>query len=1012
MQITAKGVGNLLACVLLTITGPVLAQGLVQQQSSPSIVSNLNSAKSPDKIWSQPGRADIAAEPDSARNVRAVNPREVVVDSAVLERVLSRAPVRGPRVAGRGRRAAPAFLWLPAPDGGYVRFSIERTRVLSQEMEAAYPEITTYSGYAVNDPATRVTLDLTPLGFHAQVLQPGGRWFIDPQFREKSNRYVSYHHASDHQGRQCLLEGNQSPIQRSSVLNLRSGDVQRSYRLAVATTGEYGQFFGTEPNTVAAVTTTINRVTGIYEKELAITFTLTVYPFIDPVTDPFTGNNDAFTLINESQTVLDSVAGTLNYDVGHTLSTGAGGLAGLGVVCNVANKARGVTGSSNPTGDAFDVDFVAHEIGHQFSGNHTFNGAVGNCSGSNRNPSTAYEPGSGSTIQAYAGICGSDNLQSNSDAQMHIISHLEMLNHVENGSGAACGIATNTGNAIPTANAESDFVIPHSTPFLLVGSASDANADPLTYSWEQFDLGPQAALGTPDDGSIPLFRTLPPKSAPSRFFPDFNTVENGLTDPAEVLPALGRDMDFKLIARDGLGGVDSDDLIITVDGSSGPFQVTSPNGGESVSGSYLVTWDVAGTDGAPVSASVVDIVMSLTGSGLTYFENLAIDTPNDGSELIDFSSFGDVSNARIMIVEDASLGVHTFYDISDSTFSISAGPTMLTCNGLPVTVDLNLGQKPTAGPDVILGTPGDDTINGKGGDDTICGMDGADTISGGSGGDTIFGGDEQGNDTGSNIIYGASGNDIIYGGNLDDDLYGQSDDDTLYGMNGYDEIYGGSGADWLYSGNGAGVEDTFNDLYGGGGNDHLFGEASDDYLYGQGGIDYLETNNNSPSLQDQMWGGTGNDEMWAFGTSTGGSLMRGGDNQDVINGSDQSDDIQGNRGSDNLIGNGGDDLITGGNGRDFLFGGEGDDNLSGGNGNDAIDGGPHVVGDTCNGQNQDGGLGDTENDCEISSGFPRASSGSSIPASRSGRRVLTESEVELIDDCDLSVEQCLALAQR
>lgn len=937
-----------------------------QNETPASLVEpgTAGSASSPDDVWRSGATLGAVAEPDATINVLAVNPREVVLDLIQLESVLGLAPVDVPGVA-QAFRPKPVHVYLPSPDGGYVKFVIRRTQMLSLEMEAQYPGITTYSGFAVNDRSTSVVLDLTPSGFHAQVLQPGKRWFVDPQFRESTPRYVSYYKTNKKHDRVCLVDGGSAtalPVTADS--QNRSGDILRTYRLVVAATGEYGQFFGGVTPAVSAMVTTVNRVRGIYEKELAVSFLLPAVVVSDnPATDPFTGNNNASVLINESQTVLDSTVGSANYDIGHTFSTGAGGLAGLGVVCSTSSKGRGVTGSSNPTGDAYDVDYVAHEIGHQFGGRHTFNGANGSCSG-NRSGGTAYEPGSGSTIQAYAGICGADNLQSNSDPIMHAVSHFEIMQHVTIGSGSLCGSAVASGNTVPTVDAKSDYNAPHSTPLILVGSGADADSDPVTFLWEQLDLGPQAALSAPDDGNIPLFRVLTPTPSSARFLPDFSSVDTNTPSTSEKMPALARSMRFGLTARDNVGGVEISDMDVLIDSGSGPFVVTSPNGGETISGMHLVTWDVAGTDLAPVSADTVHLFVNTAGSGLSY--TALGSTPNDGSELIDFGAY-PTPGAKLLI-SHTDTNSHTFYDISDGTFTINPPPPAAMCNGLTVTVDLNLGGVPTTGDDVILGTPSGEIIRGLGGDDTICGGDGYDIIYGGPGDDTLYGGDSEGNDT------------------------------------------------------------TFNTLYGGSGDDSIYGSAFDDWLYGQGGHDYLVTANGT-ALQDKMFGGSGNDVFLSF-SDLGGSLIRGQGNNDTVYGSDYADVIMGDPGFDTLHGGGGNDSINGGSGRDTLYGDDGDDSLVGagqrdslygglgddvilgGLGNDTLDGGGNTaVGDTCNGQGQEAiGAGDTAVNCEIVSGIPRLLKGLAVIQSynQPGRKVLSDEQLDAIDRCDATLEQCLA----
>ncbi|MGK2864609.1 MAG: reprolysin-like metallopeptidase, partial [Chitinophagaceae bacterium] len=454
----------------------------------------------------------------------------------------------------------------------------------------------------------------------------------------------------------------------------------RSYRLAVACTGEYARAATgngastTVAQALSAIVTSINRVDGVYEKELAISLNLVgnnnTIVFVDPATDPFTANDDGSALLEESQTVITNNIGAANYDMGHTFSTGAGGIAQLGTVCG-SSKARGVTGLPNPVGDPYDIDYVAHEMGHQFDARHSFNSATGSCGDGNRNSSTAVEPGGGITIMSYAGICGSVNdLGQNSIPYFHGISKDEITEYVINGSGNTCGTISSTGNLIPVVNAGSDFTIPKSTPFVLAGSATDANGDALTYSWEEIDTGPAGDWNKPT-GNAPLFRSFVPVSNPERYFPKISDQINNITTVGELLPFYGRTMKFRLTARDnraGGGGVCHDESVITINSNSGPFVVTIPSAtGITWSGSstHAVTWDITNTNIAPVNCANVSIQLSTDG-GLTFPVTILASTPNDGTQDIMVPNL--VTNqARIRV---KGVG-NVFYDMSNNNFSIT-----------------------------------------------------------------------------------------------------------------------------------------------------------------------------------------------------------------------------------------------------------------------------------------------------------------------------------------------------
>jgi hypothetical protein len=320
--------------------------------------------------------------------------------------------------------------------------------------------------------------------------------------------------------------------------NNPSGSQLRTYRLAVSATGEYTQFFGGVANASAQIMTTVNRVTGIYERDLAISLMLTsINIYANPATDPFTGNNVG-AMLGENQTDLDANVGDANYDFGHIFSQGgSGGVANQGV-CVTGNKARGATSLANPAGDVFDVDFVAHEMGHQLSGSHTWNGTSGSCSAGQFQAASAYEPASGSTIMAYAGICPGQNVQANSDDYFHTRS-FDQITSYRDGTGA-CGAQTATGNNPPTVEAGDNCTIPTSTPFRLTAMGDDVDGDPLTFNWEQFDLGTRDGNPQSTFTTGPLFRSRDSTSDPSRTFPRFVDILSGAATPYEVLPSVNR----------------------------------------------------------------------------------------------------------------------------------------------------------------------------------------------------------------------------------------------------------------------------------------------------------------------------------------------------------------------------------------------------------------------------------------------------------------------------------------
>ncbi len=593
----------------------------------------------------------------------------------------------------------PLIITLPMPDGAFHAYEIVESPIMEPGLAEQFPQIRTFRGQGISDPHATIRLDYTPQGFHAAVRSPEGGVYIDPYSKGDDSFYAVYATRlyTKAQDWTCGTEAQPMPLEDyNGPYAPRNANPLRTYRLACAATGEYTAFHGgTVTLGQAAVVTAVNRVTGVYETELGIRMTLVANNssliYTNSSTDPYTNNNGS-TMLGQNQTNITNVIGSANYDIGHVFSTGGGGIAGLGVVCSSSNKARGVTGSGSPNGDPFWIDYVAHEMGHQFGGNHSYNGTSGSCGG-NRNSSTSYEPGSGSTIMAYAGICGADNLQTFSDPYFSFISMQEITTFTTSGGGSSCDGNISTGNTAPTANAGPNYTIPHSTPFTLVGSGNDANNDPLTYCWEQRDTRSTGfTLATGDPGAGAIMRSWLPTTNPNRTIPRLQNLLNNTFATGEILPDAARTLNFRLTTRDnraGAGGFGTDDVVITV-ASAGPFQVTAPNAAVNwTSGSsQTVTWNVSGTNASPVNTANVRILLSTDG-GSTYPHVLLASTPNSGSANVTIPGV-NTTQARIKVEAVNNI----YFDVSNVNFTI-AGCAAPAINDQPDSLAACLGEPAT-----------------------------------------------------------------------------------------------------------------------------------------------------------------------------------------------------------------------------------------------------------------------------------------------------------------------------
>lgn len=597
--------------------------------------------------------------------IQASDFRVVKLDLDHIQAELSQIAYRNAGSSGKT-----GYLNIPTPEGGEILFSALKNETMHPDLAAKYPEVQSFDAYAENGSMAYGKWDVTPHGFHAMIFQPGqSTIFIDPIFAGNDEFYIVYRRENFSTSKvfSCDFQNTEStsnPNPESSFPIYGTCEL-RTYRLACAATTEYTVFHGgTKALALAAQVTTMNRVNGVYERDIAITMTL--IPNNDTLI--FTSNPDGysngqtFSMINQNQTIVNNLIGAANYDIGHVFGTNSGGLAGLGVVCNNSQKARGVTGSGAPIGDPFDIDYVAHEMGHQFGANHTQNNPCNSVS------SASYEPGSASTIMGYAGIC-SPNVQSNSDDYFHGHSLSEMSNFITSFA-HNCPQLTPLSNTAPTiVTTPGNIAIPKSTPFMLTAVATDPDGDSLTYLWEQFDNQVSTQPPSPNSTVGPNFRSIDPDTNGTRYFPNFNAVLNNNTPTWEVLPAVGRNMNFRVSVRDNhsVGSCnDYEEIDVNVVGSAGPFEVLSPNAfgiAWASGGTETVTWDVANTTNAPINCDSVQILLSDDG-GQTFTVLLA-STPNDGSQVVNVPAV-ITTQARIMVVSQNG----TFYDVSNNDFNI------------------------------------------------------------------------------------------------------------------------------------------------------------------------------------------------------------------------------------------------------------------------------------------------------------------------------------------------------
>ena len=558
---------------------------------------------------------------------------------------------------------------FPNINGRMEKFEVYEASNFDADLQTQFPNIRSYVGIGIDDLYAQIRFSVDPTGIQAMIFRAGKQnEFIEP-YSNDGSVYAVYN-SSRIKGKlpfTCTTEDHEIINDMGTEALRANNGVLKTFRLAMSCNGEYTAYHGgTVAGALAAINATMTRVNGVFEKDFAVHMNLiatnTDVIYTDASTDPYSTTMSQWN--GQLQSTLTSVIGEANYDVGHLFgATGGGGNAGcIGCVCVNGSKGSGITSPADgvPMGDNFDIDYVAHELGHQFGANHTFSHGL-------EGTGVNVEPGSGSSIMGYAGITNY-NVQSHSDDYFAYRSIAQVQSNL---LWKTCPTTTVLTHGAPVMNAGSDFTIPMSTPFILTGSGTDSNNDPITYCWEQNNSATSAFTGvSPTNTTSPNWRSRNPETIPVRYMPKLSSVlSNTLTTDYESVSSVARTLNFTLTGRDNVtngGQTGVDDMVVTVSAAAGPFDVTSQSA-DGISWeqgtTQTITWDVNNTTSLAGSANV-DILLSTDG-GLTFTTTLATNTPNDGSEGITVPNVAALF-CRVMVKPTDNI----YYDINTKNFAI------------------------------------------------------------------------------------------------------------------------------------------------------------------------------------------------------------------------------------------------------------------------------------------------------------------------------------------------------